>query len=428
MNVRRSLAIAAPLVAVAAGIPAYVYAAPDGGSHKADNVAATAAAAPNKGDFVLKRGASNSGIIKGLDKSLNKSGVQKLLKAANNKLGTHCSGARVPTKAVKYCWTKTDDNTGTWTPQGVTSVSDAMNNEKWGNSRYVMGVSWWAKSGARLTFVDLKNKKYRHVLLAYPTKTKTGKPNYNDIRSHVGGIAWYGNYLYVAETRVGMRVFDMRKIFDLGASKHGTTKNKKLVGLHGKTYYGHGYRYVMPQVGLWKNAKGQAPSASKCYTSGSPKFSWVSVDRSGWDSLVTGEYCPDNKPTGRMATWQLVNGQPRTDAKGYAHALAVSTLPVGRVQGGATSTRGGVDYGWFTHNIRTNEIGKGYPKACPKSGALCGQLYNARWVVGSGWKVTSKPALGIGPEDLSCYRTQNRLYTVAEHRYKRALYGVGANC
>ena len=42
---------------------------------------------------------------------------------------------------------------------------------------------------------------------------RTVKP----IKSHAGGIAWYKHYLYVAETHVGLRVFDMRYI--LGAKK-----------------------------------------------------------------------------------------------------------------------------------------------------------------------------------------------------------------
>ncbi|MGW0958255.1 hypothetical protein ACWD4K_04235 [Streptomyces gelaticus] len=32
---------------------------------------------------------------------------------------------------------------------------------------------------------------------------------------HAGGMVWYGNYLYVADTANGMRVFDLRKIMDL---------------------------------------------------------------------------------------------------------------------------------------------------------------------------------------------------------------------
>ena len=68
------------------------------------------------------------------------------------------------------------------------------------------------------------------MLLVDPTGTKA-RPNYRAIDSHAGGIAWYGNYLYVAETNRGVRVFDLRNIFDLGVSKNGTTRNRKRIGL-----------------------------------------------------------------------------------------------------------------------------------------------------------------------------------------------------
>jgi hypothetical protein len=109
----------------------------------------------------------------------------------------------------------------------------------------------------RLSFVSPDRDRYRHVLLVYPTRTKQGKPTYRAVNSHAGGIAWYGNYLYVAETQRGVRVFDLRKIFDLGLSKNGTTRNRKRIGLKGKTYYGAGNRYVLPQLTYYGNVATQ---------------------------------------------------------------------------------------------------------------------------------------------------------------------------
>lgn len=79
----------------------------------------------------------------------------------------------------------------------------------------------------------------------------------------------YGHYPCVADTRNGIRVFDMEKIMDLdpnGDGKAGdemgtdtdgvkTTSNvqdKTKVGLQNNVWYRFGYRYVMPQVAAWK--------------------------------------------------------------------------------------------------------------------------------------------------------------------------------
>ncbi|WP_433473898.1 hypothetical protein ACQPZP_34625 [Spirillospora sp. CA-142024] len=386
------------------------------------------AAAPDKADFVIKRGKSKVKVVKALDRKLKKSGVQSLLKKGNRRLRARGSKgcpprtAKVPRKALAYCWAGGADSTkAKWIPQGVSSVSDAKDNEKWGSARNTMVVTWYApKAGnIRVTFVNLQKRTYRHVLLVMPGM-KGKKPSYRDIDSHAGGVAWYGNYLYVAETRLGLRVFDMRQIYDLGKSKNGTTKKKGRVGLHGKTYYGHGYRYVMPQVGSWVNAKGKGP-LKKCETGGPPKWSWVSVDRSSVDSLVTGEYCPEPKdsrkkgPNGRMATWALRNGKPRTGGDGRARALAVSPLPVKRVQGGATAIRGGGnEHAWFGH----------YSKGEGK-GPHPGVLLHAVWSRSKGrWEKKGTQPLAKGPEDLACYRAQGRIWTVAEHKRMRALYGV----
>jgi hypothetical protein len=409
VNVRRSLAIAVPLVAVAAGIPAYVYAAPDGGSHKAENVAA---AAPNLGDFVLKKGSAQSAARKALDKQLDKSSVGALVNASGQrKLGSGCGkAAQVPAKSLTYCWNKGDNQTKTWIPQAVTSVSDATADERWGANRPIL-VGWYSTGktrATRVTFVNPAKKTYRHVLLAYPT-IKSGKATYSDVGIHVGGMSWFGNYLYVADTVHGLRVFDMRQIFDLGKSKRGTTKNKGLVGLHGKTYYGHGYRYVMPQVGSWQHAKGNAP-LKDCKGSGSPRTSYVSVDRTARQqpALILGEYCATAKPVGRVATFPLKVGTGLVSSGGYARANWAAPLPDKKIQG-ATRSHGM----WsFTHNVDTTGAAKR------------GQLIYARWQGGKWVSGGKRETISIGPESLSCYRGQHRLWTVAEHYNRRALYGM----
>lgn len=125
---------------------------------------------------------------------------------------------------------------------------------------------WYSKNGkgARISFViadKLSTAKYRHVLLV--------DRNLKPITTHAGGIAWYGHYLYIAETHVGRRVFDLQHI--LKASVEG-------------------YAYALPQAGTFRTASELT-------------FSFVSVDRAT-ASLLTGEYIA-GKAGGRLAQWPL---------------------------------------------------------------------------------------------------------------------------
>jgi hypothetical protein len=98
----------------------------------------------------------------------------------------------------------------------------------------------------------------------------------------------------VVDTNRGIRAFDMRTIFDLKAAGHkADLEDKKQVGRQNNTYYSFGYRYVMAQVASWENPGGlaQFPPAYKCSGRGTPKYSYISLDRSDADTLITGEYC-----------------------------------------------------------------------------------------------------------------------------------------
>lgn len=384
-----------------------------------DDASYTLGYGPMLDDFVLKRGPMLTGAIRRLDARLRKSGVQKLLAKANRKLkGKGCAkAAAVPPKAKVHCFGAGDTKTTEWVPQGVTTTSDAKADERWGRKRAFV-VTWYDRrkapqKGARLSFVDPARKRYRHVLLVYPTRTKRGTPTYRAVKSHAGGIAWYGNYLYMAETNRGVRVFDLRKIFDLGLSENGTTRNRKRIGLRGKTYYGAGNRYVLPQLTTYENAAGR-PKAS-CGGVGPPVHSWVSLDRSRKpDALMTGEYCANEGSRGRIGIWRVRDLDPRTSTT--ARAQDVNYLPARdgqpalRVQGG-TASHGTY---WFTRNVK---VAVGSP-------AKPGRLVSADWTEGGVWHNRDDEPISKGPEDLSCWRSMSRLWTVAEHARRRALYGV----
>src|ERR1044072_1654396 len=81
-------------------------------------------------------------------------------------------------------------------------------------------------------------------LLVQPTGDATN-PDFKDIPIHAGGVSWYGDYLYVADTGHGMRVFDMRKILKTNTGGTADQIGRQSNGV----YYAHNYGYVLPQIG-----------------------------------------------------------------------------------------------------------------------------------------------------------------------------------
>jgi hypothetical protein len=172
-------------------------------------------------------------------------------------------------------------------PQGITTSRDAVGTANSGNydGHQLVLVSWYTKDGcdgsgerSRITLVDWDAtypNKYRKVLLVEPTGTAT-TPNFKDIPIHAGGVSWYGDYLYVADTGRGMRVFDMRKIL-----KTNTGGTADQIGRQSDTvYYAHNYAYVLPQIG----------SITSSTTSGTNlAWSTISLDRVS-ASIVMAEY------------------------------------------------------------------------------------------------------------------------------------------
>jgi len=142
----------------------------------------------------------------------------------------------------KYQWEKTsgfnDRETTKWVPQGITSTADAVEDGKYGDKEGWI-VSWHRKDNksVRVTFVDKKTNKYRHVLLVYPW----ADDNFKAVPVHAGGIVWYGDTLWVVDTKNGIRVFDMSNIWEVEAGE-GVGKKS------GGGYSAAGYKYVIPQI------------------------------------------------------------------------------------------------------------------------------------------------------------------------------------
>ncbi|MBB2911458.1 hypothetical protein FHS43_002731 [Streptosporangium becharense] len=277
-----------------------------------------------------------------------------------------------------YSFNTGDNTTREWYPQGLSSASDAGG----GGDAFV--VSWYhkpssgAERGVRLTFLDPATLRYRHVLLVRALPGGDIAP----VNIHAGGVAWYGDLLYVADTTRGLRVFDTRQIFEVNGD------DDDAIGRKGGSYHAFGYRYVMPQTDAWTTAGG-----------GSARFSFVAVDRSTErHTLISGEYVDEPGAVGRVARWPLTAGGGLDAGGGTARAVDAYRLPVDRVQG-ALSHRGT----WYLSQTGGST----------RNGALV--------VVGD---TTRRRPYPVGPEDLTCVRDSGTLWSVTEFVGRRAIYAV----
>jgi hypothetical protein len=177
----------------------------------------------------------------------------------------------------------------------------------------------------------------------------------------------------------------------------------------------------MPQVLSYVPNK---QSGEACTPDGTPNHSWLSIERGSVDSLVTGEWCKNDH--GRVAQFPLKGsavapssdldsdmGDLVTDGQGHAVPSSVVRLPASNVQGGTTAN----GTWWFTRNVPKEE--KPYP---PGQNKNPGQLLQTEWA--NGFRRVQRTTISFGPEDLTCWRGQNRLWTIAEHPGQRALYGI----
>ncbi|MFI9063790.1 hypothetical protein ACIGQE_18165 [Streptomyces sp. NPDC053429] len=392
--------------------------------------------------FNLKSGPDLSGQVADLKAALPTQGVQDLLDQGNRvaRTGASCTtdpfGAgddgKVLAPARKLCWDPGDSATDEWIPQGMTGVSDAQSDELWG-SRKPLVTAWYDKAGGkgvRLSFLDPETaipgdpdgRRYRHALLVEPYYNSYGHVSYKAVDVHAGGIAWYKNYLYVADTLNGLRVFDMRSILDLNPDQNASVDDTTLDGLksnvrddtqigrQNNVYYGYTYRYVMPQVASYKFVSAQGnSSAGTCAATGAPKASYISVDRSNTaaPALVMGEYCDsdDAHPEkGRIGTLPVDDGTGLLrSTNGTVTATSAFYLPRDLTQGAARYD--GMYYfnrSWTTH-----------------SGSLRRATVSGGRLVDYGANITD----AVGPEDLSFEHGQSvpgggtqYLWSLTEHR------------
>lgn len=266
-----------------------------------------------------------------------------------------------------FRWNAGDDAVTYWYPQGTTGSATGVPGVGHVNGRYVVFVSWYHKpendssttvnKGVRISVADITtiaSATYRHVLLVEPT----GAANYKPVPIHAGGIAWYKNWLYVADTSKGLRVFDLDHLIEV------KTGDGNAIGLKTATneYHAFGYRYILPQVNRYSLCGGT------CCT----RFSFVSVDLThSPPSLISGEYTSGNI-NGRLVRWPLdaITGRLQTTSNAvtstgaYFHGVAA-------VQGGMTAGQrlfasSNANAGSYASSLHTGLVGGavtayGYP-------------------------------------------------------------------
>jgi hypothetical protein len=295
--------------------------------------------------------------------------ITQVLAGANRTLAYKTSSACASPKAAiaklddaahhvgAWCFDAADQDTGRsldssdWVPQAVASSNEAAVGGYAGPS--AVAVTWYQPrldhtAGAmddpqndRVTFINTPasgdSATYRHVLLVEPV-VQNGKLNLQPVKLHAGGIAWYGNILYVASTGGGVRAFDVRRMFAVNTTK-------RVVGLDPSApsdanLYGESFAYVILQVANYKKTDA-ACTRSPTTTDSGLCFSGVTVNRSASPvSLISYEYRTQDemvaaKVGSRIVQWPLdgSTGLLARAADGKVHSGKLYVTPTYQVQG-----------------------------------------------------------------------------------------------
>jgi len=289
-----------------------------------------------------------------------------------------------------FRWNSGDMTTVDWYPQGMTGNLDS------GSTQRKVLVSWYDKKnspakGVRISVADLSNPnniRYRHILLVQPNGESFG-PVVNGAGNplHAGGIVWFGNYLYVADTGQGFRVFDLSRIIEV---THTDDNNR--IGVSGSRVDAFGYRYIAGQIARYRQPSGSCPI----------RFSFAGLDRSTNPPLITtGEYIVDSTG-GRLARWPI---DPQTGwliegPGGVVQATDAFISGQTRMQG--AFTRG--DEIYISSSSQYQRFGR---------------LYRTK--VGQESKIS---AWVYGAEDLYYETSTNRIWTPAEHPNARDVVSI----
>ncbi len=293
---------------------------------------------------------------------------------------------------------KLDGDTTQWYPQGISTSVDGYGGTVGGKK--VVAVSWYGYEnyeyrGARITFIDVtgdpERPRYQHVLLVEPSQLHgSDTATFNPVIMHAGGVAWVGNFLYVANLpgrlapfkQGGLSAFDLAKMVKV----KGEDKRKAF-----------NYDYILPLHHLYENHGGSTL-----------RHSQLSLDRTRRNephSLVVSEFL--KRREGRVVRWNLSPSGYLTDGQSDENWTSKPYVQ------GAVAVGDDAYYAANVGGAKGPEDGRGL--TAPKAG----QLWLHKGRQGS---PTRSGTLAIGPEDLSY--DAGRLWCLAEHPNLRRVYRI----
>ncbi|TGZ82306.1 hypothetical protein EX30DRAFT_221670 [Ascodesmis nigricans] len=219
-------------------------------------------------------GGQYSKVIEKLDKELSskRRGVGDVLDSAPYLTGRPTEEMYDTSWFVKgFTWNPNQDEDvkgENWHPEGITTSFDAgypnniipASKENSGGNTGVIIVSWNDQrnftgrardpsEGVRVSFVrkgtaelGVSGQAYSHALLVEPYTNSKGDPDFRPLKDvESGGIVWRKNWLYITDKALGIRVFDLEHIYQVGT---GDTIGRGSKG----GYSGGSYAYVIPQA------------------------------------------------------------------------------------------------------------------------------------------------------------------------------------
>ena len=119
-------------------------------------------------------------------------GLPAVLVDLDRRLRRTWAPCRTPHRA--WTWDRADRGDRRWWPQGIAAAP---------GGRYVATTWYSPRGGVRLSFVDIRRRRYRHVELVRPVDG-----GHDPLRVHAGGLAWEATRLHVAATATGLWVCD----------------------------------------------------------------------------------------------------------------------------------------------------------------------------------------------------------------------------
>lgn len=273
-------------------------------------------------------------------------------------------------ETVDLRWLSARSFTQHWYPQGVDVGS-------W-QGRRTLAVSWFRqdKTGqhlaSRVTFIDLERS--RHIDISLMIDGEDGELHPAQI--HAGGIAWFGNRLFVAATGQGIWEFDLQHVRRLRRSVA-----RRAVGASGRGYGAVAFAAVRTRV---------YPVDLRCSFIGRI----FDADGTPLPRVLIGEYRTDD--AGRVGEFAI----PTEATGGFTHLGAIAP-GIKRMQG---ATR------WGTRTFVSRSNGDQKP----------GSLWSSEGAEMQRVSVT----MPVGSEDLAFDVEERMLWTVGEHPWKRVVRGI----